>query len=60
MKALVKYVVFYPDNHQGGSGSHRDHKTLIELGDDLVLKDVKNIINNLLIIGLMDHILFHQ
>ena len=44
MKALIKFIVFYPDNYQGGSGSYFNHSAVIDLDDGLEMRDLKELI----------------
>lgn len=39
MKALVSYVDFHWDNHQGGSGKSFELTCSIEIPDDLIASD---------------------
>jgi hypothetical protein len=45
MDFLVKYVVFYPDHHQGGSGKHFEHSSLVTIESDHKVGDVRELIH---------------
>ena len=45
MKFLVRYIIFYPDNHQGASGKHFEHATLIEVDGEEKVADIKILIH---------------
>lgn len=41
MQALVTFLIFHPDNCQGGSGAYHEHTAIIKSIEDLELRDLK-------------------
>jgi len=46
MKAYIKYIIFCPNNYQGGSGSYFEHSTMLDLDPDLEFRDLHELIDD--------------
>lgn len=44
MRVLVKYVVFIPDNYQGGSGAVTEFELLLDFDDNAMASQIKTAI----------------
>jgi hypothetical protein len=52
MKALVTFLVFHPDNYQGGSGAYHEYTQIVDSIEDIELRDLKERVHDEIMVKL--------